>query len=49
MNDDRFPPQIKYIAGNLLTAYVSAINQFHGATYFLFFAASMAGLSFVFV
>jgi POT family proton-dependent oligopeptide transporter len=36
-------------AGNLLTAYVSAINKFHGATYFLFFAGIMAALSFVFV
>ena len=36
-------------AGNLLTAYVSAINKFHGATYFLFFAGIMAGLSLVFV
>lgn len=36
-------------AGNLLTAYVSAINKFHGATYFLFFAGIMAALSTVFV
>jgi POT family proton-dependent oligopeptide transporter len=36
-------------AGNLLTAYVSAINKFHGAAYFLFFAGIMAALSVVFV
>ena len=36
-------------AGNLLTAYVSAINKFSGATYFLFFAGIMAGLAVVFV
>lgn len=36
-------------AGNLLTAYISEINKFSGASYFLFFAGLMLALSFVFV
>lgn len=35
-------------AGNLLTAYVSEINVFKGASFFYFFAALMAGVSFIF-
>jgi POT family proton-dependent oligopeptide transporter len=36
-------------AGNLLTAYISEINKFHGAAYFGFFVGLMVALSFVFV
>jgi POT family proton-dependent oligopeptide transporter len=36
-------------AGNLLTAYVSAINVFKGPTYFFFFAGLMAAVSLVFI
>ncbi|MDZ4678548.1 MAG: POT family MFS transporter [Oligoflexia bacterium] len=36
-------------AGNLITAYVSKINVFEGATFFFFFAALMGVLSLVFV
>ena len=35
-------------AGNLLTAYISEINVFKGASFFYFFAALMAAVSFVF-
>jgi POT family proton-dependent oligopeptide transporter len=34
--------------GNLFTAYISEINVFKGATFFLFFAALMLAVSFVF-
>ena len=36
-------------AGNLLTAYVSEINRFQGATFFIFFAALMGAVSLLFV
>jgi POT family proton-dependent oligopeptide transporter len=36
-------------AGNLLTAYVSEINRFHGAAYFVFFTGLMAGVSVLFL
>lgn len=35
--------------GNVLTAYVSAINKFQGASFFWFFAALMAGVSGIFI
>jgi proton-dependent oligopeptide transporter, POT family len=35
-------------AGNLLTAYISEINVFKGASFFYFFAALMAAVSFIF-
>lgn len=37
------------VAGNMITAYVSQINVFQGATYFYFFALLMAALSGVFI
>ena len=36
-------------AGNLLTAYVSKINVFQGASFYWFFAALMAGVSGIFI
>ena len=36
-------------AGNLLTAYVSQINVFQGASFYWFFAALMAGVSGIFI
>jgi len=36
-------------AGNLITAYVSEINVFKGASFFLFFAALMASVAVIFV
>lgn len=36
-------------AGNLITAYVSEINVFKGASFFLFFAALMASVSVIFI
>jgi POT family proton-dependent oligopeptide transporter len=36
-------------AGNLLTAYVSEINVFQGASFFFFFAGLMAAVSLVFI
>jgi POT family proton-dependent oligopeptide transporter len=36
-------------AGNLLTAFISEINVFQGATFFFFFAALMGALAVVFV
>jgi POT family proton-dependent oligopeptide transporter len=36
-------------AGNLLTAYIAAINVFSGATYFLFFSGLMAAVSLIFM
>ncbi len=36
-------------AGNLLTAYVSEINKFSGASFFWFFAALMGGVSGIFI
>ena len=36
-------------AGNLLTAYVSEINTFQGASFYWFFAALMAGVSGIFI
>ena len=36
-------------AGNLITAYISEINVFHGASFFLFFAALMGSVSIIFI
>lgn len=35
--------------GNVLTAYVAAINKFQGASFYWFFAALMAGVSGIFI